>query len=196
VLLGGCGASRGSFDATVARFSAESHARRVSIAALPGVVCFRVGHRRAQASIERWNREYLPRDAYVFRYENTRGLTAGGDAIAVLPTRVFSYRNTRGLTAGGDAIAMLPTRDKWRVVRTAGLPAADIAWLQRLDRWQPFTVYGVGVDFVEGRFDSRPHGQDALTLAQSMVRFDPAIGSARELARTLETTGALYMWWD
>jgi hypothetical protein len=173
VLLGGCGASRGSFDATVARFSAESHARRVSIAALPGVVCFRVGHRRAQASIERWNREYLPRGAYVFRYENTRGLTAGGDAIAVLPTR-----------------------DKWRVVHTAGLPAASVAWLQRLDRWHPFTVYGVGVDFVEGRFDSRPHGQDALTLARSMVRFDPAIGSARELAQALESTGALYLWWD
>jgi hypothetical protein len=173
VLLGGCGASESSFDAAVAHFTAESHARRVDVATLPGVACFRIGHRRAQASIERWNREYLPRGAYVFRYENTRGLTAGGDAIAVLPTR-----------------------DKWRVVRTAGLSAVTVDWLRLLDKWHPFTVFGAGVDFVEGRFDSRPRGQDALTLARSMVRFDPAVGSAQALAHELETTGRLYLWWD
>ncbi len=176
LLLAGCGQPsepRSSFDAQVTRFAAETHAQRVPVAALPGVVCFQLAHARAQASIERWNRDYLGRGAYVFRYENTRGLTAGG-----------------------DTIALLPTRDKWRVLRTVGQTAATIAWLRRLDKWHPFTVYGAGVDFVEGRFESRPHGQDAVTLARSMARFDPAIGSARELARTLETTGSLNLWWD
>jgi hypothetical protein len=175
-----------AFDAAVASFQREAGAQRVPVEGIPGAIGFRVDHKKTQASIERWNREYLRRGAYVFRYANTEGYNGGADGIIVLPTR-----------------------DKWTVLRAAAvngvnydiLTPAIVSWLQRLDRYHPFTVYGAGIDFVEGRFTSPPRGQEALALARSMYRFDPDIvdqgmGSVRALAHELESTGTLYLWWD
>ena len=174
------------FDAAVTAFAKESGGKRAAVTGLPGAIGFRVDHRVTERSIERWNREYLRRGAYVFRYENTEGYNGGSDGILVLPTR-----------------------DKWAVLRAAAVNGVNydiespaiVSWLQRLDRYHPFTVYGVGIDFVEGRFATTPRGQEAQALARSMYRFDPDIvdqgaGSVRALAHEIETSGTLYLWWD
>ena len=175
-----------AFGAAVVAFAHEAHAARVRVHGMPGAVGFRVDHKRAERFIERWNRKYLRRGAYVFRYENTEGFIGGHDAIIVLPTR-----------------------DKWAVIRAAAvngvnydiLNPAIVSWLKRLDAQHPFTVYGAGIDFVEGRFATPPRGEHALVLARSMNAFDPdivsqGVGSVRQLAGELTKTGTLYLWWD
>jgi hypothetical protein len=176
-----------TFDHAVAAFARETGAQRVKVAGLPGAVGFRVEHKQAQSSLERWNIDYLRRGAYVLRYVNTEGYSSGR-----------------------DAILLLPTRDKWTAIRAAAVNAAGdygidtatiLQWLHHLDEWHPFSVYGVGVDFVEGRFASPPSGQDALLLARSMYRFDPDIvdqgtGTVQALTREIESAGTLYLWWD
>jgi hypothetical protein len=153
---------------------------------LPGALGFRVNHSDAESSIERWNREYLKRGAFVLRYVNTQGYSGGRDAILVLPTR-----------------------DQWTAVRAAAVSGAGYAldtpaiveWLRQLNEFHPFSVYGAGADFVEGRFASPPSGQEGTLLAQTMYRLDPAIvdqgtNTVEELAQLLESTGTLYLWWD
>ena len=176
----------GGFDSAVAAFERDAHARRVLVDGLPGAIGFRIPHAAVEASIEHWNREYLKRGAYVFRYLDTGGYSAEGDGVLVLPTR-----------------------DPWAVIRAAGVNGigygldtpAVVDWLRKLDALHHFTVYGAGADFVEGRFASAPTGQDALILARSMYSFDPDIvdqgtGTVEALARVLEQTGTLYLWWD
>ena len=174
------------FDRAVAAFAHETQAQQVVVNGMPGAAGFRVSNAQADASLERWNREYLRRGAYVFR-----------------------YLATGGYTNAGDGILLVPTRDPWTVLRAAGVNGADygidtgaiVQWLRSLQKLHPFSIYGAGVDFVEGRFASTPTGQDALILARSMDSFDPDIvdqgtGSVAALARVLEQTGTLYMWWD
>ncbi|MFL5955097.1 MAG: DUF4253 domain-containing protein [Gaiellaceae bacterium] len=175
------------FEQTVAAFAHDTREQPVKVVGLPGAVGFRIAHKQAQASLERWNRDYLRRGAYVFRYVNTQGYSSGRDAILVLPTR-----------------------DKWAAVRAAAVSGAGsygietpavVEWLQKLDSWHPFTIYGVGADFVEGRFASPPSGQEVVLLARSMYRFDPDIvdqgtGTVEALAGELQSSGTLYLWWD
>jgi hypothetical protein len=175
-----------AFELATAEFAREARAIRVKVDGIPGAVGFRIDHPRAEKSIERWNRKYLKQGAYVFRYENTEGYNGGR-----------------------DGVILLPTRDKWSVIRAAAVNGANydlltpsvVKWLQRLDARHPFTVYGAGIDFVEGRFATRPHGQEAVVLAKSMYHFDPdivdqGVGSVNALARELEANGTLYLWWD
>jgi hypothetical protein len=156
------------------------------VAGIPGAVGFRVDSKSADASIEDWSREYRRRGAYVFRYDPTYGYSTAGDAIIVLPTH-----------------------DQWLVVRAAAtnganydiLTPAVLRWLKRLDQRHPFTVYGAGIDFVEGRFAEAPHGAEAMRLARQMYRFSPDIvdqgtDTVPALAHELEQSGTLYLWWD
>lgn len=69
---------------------------------IPGAVGCRVDWKRADRSIDDWNREYLRRGAYVVRYAQTFGYSTAGDAILVLPTR-----------------------DKWTVIRAAATNGVD-----------------------------------------------------------------------
>lgn len=178
---------RGSsgFAAAIVAFERESHAQRVRVVGLPGAAGFRIDHRDADSSLDRWNREYLKRGAYLIR-----------------------YIDTQGYSGGRDALLMLPTRDQWTAISAAAVSAADygldtpsiVQWLKQLDQFNPFRIFGAGADFVEGRFTKPPTGQDGLLLARSMYRFDPDIvdegaGTVDALAQLLQSSGTLYLWW-
>jgi len=174
------------FHASILAFEHETKAQRVRVIGLPGAAGFRVGHRDTDSSLDRWNQEYLKRGAYLIR-----------------------YINTQGYSGGRDGLLMLPTRDQWTAIRAAAVSAAGyglgtpaiLQWLRQLDSVHSFRVYGVGADFVEGRFARPPSGQDGLLVARSMYRFDPDIvdqgaGTVDALAQLLQSSGTLYLWWD
>ena len=172
-----------SFRESVDDFEEDSDGKRVRVIGIPGAAGFRVGHRRADDQLDEWNAKYYSRGVFVFRYENT-----------------FGY-------SGRDALILLPTTDKFAVLRAAGTNGVNydilnrqiIRWLRRLDRTHPFVLTEAGIDTAAGRF-VRPV-EDPDRLAKQMYRFCPDIvdqgtGTVPALARELERTQTLYLWWD
>jgi Domain of unknown function (DUF4253) len=172
-----------TFRAAVVDFEADSDGERVRVKGIPGAVGFRVGHARVDSELETWNAEYMRRGVFVFRFENT-----------------FGY-------GGRDAIVLLPTTDKFAVLRAAATNGVNydilngqvIRWLRLLDRTHPFVLTEAGIDVAAGRFVNPV--RDADRLARWMYRICPDIvdqgtGTVAALARELERTQTLYLWWD
>ena len=75
----------------------------------------------------------------------------------------------------------MPTTDRYEVIQVMGTSAGNyemdtenvIAWLRRLQRIQPFTITGVGHDFLSGKFTSKIKNADLL--ARKMYKFCPDI---------------------
>ena len=74
--------------------------------------------------------------------------------------------------------------------------------VEKIKKWDllyELEIYGVGVDFVHGKFNKLP--EDLNLLAQEMYAFCPDIvdqgtGSVEELEKELKNTATLFLWWD
>ena len=172
-----------TFRQAVVDFTEESHGTRVRLTGIPGAAGFRVDHDRADEQLEQWNSEYRRRGVFVLRFEDTYGY------------------------GGRDALILFPTIDQFEVVRAVATNGLNydiynrqvLRWLRQLDRTHPFVLTEAGIDFVAGRFVEPV--TDADRLARWMYRICPDIvdqgtGSVAALARELEETQSLYLWWD
>ncbi|PWU15918.1 MAG: hypothetical protein C5B50_14510 [Verrucomicrobia bacterium] len=149
---------------------------------LAGCVFFRVSTERCEDIIRKHHESLLTRGCYLFRKK-------------------------RGYTSGKDELALLPTRD-WRLVLQAnqtngancGLYTEDIiAWLEKLEKEQPFLLTGAGFDWCEGRFTTPI--KNAPKLAKAMYKFcpdivDQGIGDVGSLATELKKKQRFFFWWD
>jgi ankyrin repeat protein len=107
------------------------------------------------------------------------------------------------LDRNGPVVALLPTGDVYRVItvlETNGMNSTEelIAWLRELEKKQPFSITGIGFDFLEGQFTTSI--KDPAALAKRINAICPeGIGGAQDEARQIEQlrkTGRLYLWWD
>jgi len=79
------------------------------------------------------------------------------------------------------------------------VPTASSSWLAALARDEPFSITGIGFDWIEGRFLSEP--RDPGALARRFYAFCPDIvdrgtETVAALASELRRSRTLYCWWD
>lgn len=123
-----------------------------------------------------------------------------------LPRDVFLFEPGAASEAPHRLLA-LPTSDRWQALLAMGTngvnsgigPGYLIAWLEQLEKRQPFVLLSVGHDLLAGRF-LQPVA-DPLALAEEMYELcsdivDQGTGTVEELAEELEASGRLYLWWD
>ena len=109
--------------------------------------------------------------------------------------------------AGLDRVAVIQTDDPYDMLRVQQTNAGyyDITTesiIERLKTWQaryPFTLLGAGFDWVEAELLESPGHPEAL--ARSVALFAPDVvkqgtGTVEKLARGIEHTRRLYLWWD
>ncbi|MGE0487714.1 MAG: ankyrin repeat domain-containing protein [Vulcanimicrobiota bacterium] len=110
-------------------------------------------------------------------------------------------------TSGPDHLLVIPGKDPLRalaVMQTDGVNCDVgsgnlIDWLSELAQRHPFRLVSVNYDTVTGRFLAPI--DDALALAKELYQWCPDIveqgcETVEELARQLEKSGQLYLWWD
>ncbi len=109
--------------------------------------------------------------------------------------------------SGPVGLALLPLADKYAVLAAHGTAACNydlsngdiIAWLQEMEREQPWILTDCGHDRIEGRFIAPI--RDPERLARRMYKFCPDIvdqgtGDVAKLVRSLRESDRLYFWWD
>lgn len=121
---------------------------------------------------------------------------------------LFRYERGFGLPGERDRVAVLATTDRDAVLRRMGTAAghgtlttdALVAWLQQLEKDQPFELPEIGVDYVAGRFARAP--EDAQAMARRTIEIAPALlsGGDREveveiLAEEIRANRTLYLIW-
>jgi len=136
---------------------------------------------RAKALVEQYQSEFLAKGAFLFF------------------TRDLTKRN-------GPAIAVLPTNDVYRAIAAVGTegPNSDvdngalIAWLREVEREQPFSIFGIGTDFLEVRFKTPI--KDPADLAKRINQLcpdgDEGPETERRQAEQLRDTRRVFLWWD
>ena len=120
---------------------------------------------------------------------------------------LFRSEQRFGISGQADRVALFPRRDPYEILRLMGTNGANygigsdsiVAWLETLERDQPFVLTGIDFDWVEGRFTTEIH--DAAALARRFNAFCPDIveqgtGTVEALAQELEQSRRLYCWWD
>jgi hypothetical protein len=137
----------------------------------------------------------------------TRLLEGSHDAYRKAGLFLFRQERSFGLADEKDVIAVLATPDWRAVVRRMGTAGASrgittdriVAWLEEVQKAEPFEITEVGVDYVAGRFEKAPKDPAALAhriadFAPDMVRGhkDPIAGLADLLGRER----LLYLTWD
>lgn len=106
-----------------------------------------------------------------------------------------------------ERVAMLPTTDKYKALEAMGTNGANfglstediIKWMRDLEKEQPFTLTGVGFDFLSGTFKSKV--KDPAGLAKRMYEFcsdivDQGVGTVEELEKQLSKSRDFFFWWD
>lgn len=117
------------------------------------------------------------------------------------------FRATISVADGDHRLVLLPTSDNYIAVRGMQTSAANhdlsptdiIRWLQALEKRQPFLLNGIGRDFLEGWFTSKPTNADEL--AKDIYEFCPDVvdqgtETVKRLAAELRKTKRLFLWWD
>jgi hypothetical protein len=120
---------------------------------------------------------------------------------------LFRLAQQFGAAGRPDTMALYPSRDRYVILRLVGTNGANygigpdsiVAWLEALERQQPFVLTGIGFDWVGGRFTTPL--EDPAGLARRFNAFCPDIvsqgtGSVEALAQELRRSGELYCWWD
>jgi ankyrin repeat protein len=148
---------------------------------IPGGHGVLLDEKRAEALAEQHHGEFLTAGSYLFF------------------TKDLTKRN-------GPAIAILPTNDVYRAIGAVGTegPNSDvdntalIVWLRELEKKQPFTVLGIGADFLELRFNMPI--KDPTDLAKRINRLCPDGDEGPEAearqAEDLRQTRRVFLWWD
>ncbi|MDB6068696.1 MAG: proteasome non-ATPase regulatory subunit 10-like [Pedosphaera sp.] len=110
---------------------------------------------------------------------------------------------TEGQTKVGEsAVGILPTADVFEAIAAIQTNGANykvsneeiIVRMRRLSSKHPFTLAGVGFDFIAGR-PSSPL-EEAGKLANWFSKFCPDVGDKEALAKQLKQTGDFFLWWD
>ena len=107
----------------------------------------------------------------------------------------------------GTRVAALPTTNPFAAIKVMGtngdnhgISNADIInWMRNLAEEHPYTLTGVGFDFLSGRFKTKP--KNTMDLAKRMYEFcsdivDQGTDTVEALAAWLKKSGEFYFWWD
>ena len=107
----------------------------------------------------------------------------------------------------GTRVAALPTTDPFAAIEAMGTNgdnhgihnADNIKWMRDLAEEHPYTLTGIGFDFLSGRFKVKP--KEAMHLANRMYEFcsdivDQGTETVEALAAWLKKSGEFYFWWD
>ena len=148
-----------------------------------GGVSFDVPRAKVEAILRLAHTNYLARGFYLFRYDHNFGIGGRPDKVGLLPTR-NKFEVMAAMDTNGDNYD----------IGTAGV----IAWMQELEREQPFVLTGIGFDYMEGFFVEPVTNPDEL--AKRMYQFcpdivDQGVGTVSKLANEVRN-GRLYFWWD
>lgn len=148
---------------------------------IPGGYGFVIAEDGARAIVEEHHYEFLSLGAYVFF---TQDLT----------------------DVNGSVVALLPTTDVYRVITAVGTQGPNsevynadlLKWLRILEKEQPFVIFGIGRDFIEGKFTKEI--KDPLTLVRRINKLCPDGDDSPEAemceADGLQRTRQLFLWWD
>lgn len=110
--------------------------------------------------------------------------------------------------AGKNSWLLFPTKDKFVVLYACGTNGVNaghdtndvVAWLRKLDRRFAFDLDACGEDFLSGSF--KKPVKNAKKLAAELAEWCPdlidgdSIENAADLARHLQESQTLYLWWD
>jgi hypothetical protein len=137
----------------------------------------------------------------------------GGDELVTAAQDSFLARGfylflaLKNYGTGPDEVGLFPRRDRYEIIRLIGTngwnvdvgPDSIVAWLQALEKVQPFVLTGIGDDWIEGRFIGEVGDIPALArrfYAMCPDIVDQGTGTIRELERELRASRTLYCWWD
>ena len=148
-----------------------------------GGFSFDVPQQKVEAVLRAAHTNFLARGFYLFRHDQSFGIAGRPDKVGLLPT-----------TNKFDVMALMDTNGDNYEIGTAGV----IAWMQELERDQPYVLTGIGFDHMEGFFTTPVTNPDEL--AKRMYQFcpdivDQGVGTVKKLAGELRN-GRLYFWWD
>lgn len=119
---------------------------------------------------------------------------------------LFRLERSFGMGGGLDVVGLVKSTDRDALIRKVG--TADprgalstehlIAWLDALDKDEPFTLDEIGVDYVAGRFASVP--VDPAAVARRCAQISPELvkgsGSAIDLlSEEIRSNRTLYLIW-
>jgi hypothetical protein len=119
---------------------------------------------------------------------------------------LFRYERGFGMPGEKDHVAVLATPDRSAVVRRIGTagpgarPSSEeiVAWLEALEKDEPFELYEVGTDYLAGRFAREPKDPDALARRCAEIAPELVAGRASNLellAREIRANRTLYLIW-
>ena len=153
-----------------------------------GGVIFGVSHKKADELLAQQRKQFLAQGAYLFRYQNMRGLNIGGqeapDAIALLPT-----------TNGYEVLLAVETEGRNSNVYSPDL----LKWLKELGKTQPFEITEAGDEFMAARFTTPV--KDPAGLAAKVLKLCPDFDSGEGPEATLQKItedlkkGNLFLFW-
>jgi hypothetical protein len=179
-----------SFDAGVAAIEKATgvrptglHGRSASVPQGEGRA-FSLDSHTATRLLDGSHDPYLEAGLYLFRQERSFGLADEKDVLAVLATPDWRAVVRRMGTAGAS-----------RGVTTERI----VAWLDEVQKVEPFVLTEVGVDYVAGRFARAP--KDPAALARRIAEFAPDMvrGHKDPIAGLADLVGrerVLYLTWD
>lgn len=119
---------------------------------------------------------------------------------------LFRYERSYGMAGEKDRIGLLGTADRRAVVRQVGTGQSTkgltnekvVAWLDALEKDEPFELTEIGVDYLAGRFQRTPRDPEAL--ARRCADFAPDLVAGRAstlelLAHEIKSNRTLYLIW-
>lgn len=120
---------------------------------------------------------------------------------------LFRYERSFGLSGEKDRVGLLATADRRKVILRMGTEGPHrgvtgeqiAAWLDALEKDEPFELTEVGADYVAGRFARAP--RDPVALARRAAAFAPDLVVGHKdpidgLADLMGRNRTLYLIWD
>ena len=103
---------------------------------------------------------------------------------------------------GEAALGVLPTADVFEAIAAMQTNGANsgvyneelVKGLRKLVPKHPFTLAGIGFDFLAGRFS--PPVREAEELARRLYKLCPDLEDWKRVAKQLMQTGEFSLWWD
>jgi hypothetical protein len=150
-----------------------------------GGVIFSVSHEKAEDLLAVQRQLLRAKGAYLFRYQNMKGIKIGNDAMP-------------------DVVALLPTKDKYEVLAAVETEGPNskvynkdlIAWLKELEKTQPIDIAEAGTDFCAGTFKKKV--ADPKAIAEKVAKLCPDLLDTSTMEQLTDSIakGKLYLWWD